>query len=218
MAAIAHLVAPGTHALTAIDNSNIGTAVTDLKLRAFSDSGICRLLLTIIYVFVAYLAGCVRSGPSGSAPAICRGTPRRQARRVPSEGIRRRRADTGIRHALLAIMMLGATHGILRAHALTSITDANIATAATAWVNNPVAATGTYGAIGDWDTSAVTIMNGIFKDKHTFNDDISKWNTASVTDMSEVFSYGPSANFMSFNQNIGSWNVASVTTMYRMFY
>ena len=130
--------------------------------------------------------------------------------------IRHRRAATGIRNFLLA--MLGATHGILRAHALTSITDATIATAATAWVNNPSAATGTYGAIGDWDTSAVTTMSGVFKDKSTFNDDISKWNTASVTDMSEVFSYGPSANFMNFNQNIGSWNVASVSTMYRMFY
>jgi surface protein len=43
-----------------------------------------------------------------------------------------------------------------------------------------------------------------------FNQDISSWNVASVTTLSETF-YSASA----FNQNIGSWNTASVATMYQ---
>ena len=41
---------------------------------------------------------------------------------------------------------------------LTCLIDANIGTAATAWVTSPSTAATTYGPIADWDTSAVTIM------------------------------------------------------------
>ncbi len=41
---------------------------------------------------------------------------------------------------------------------LTCLTDANIGTAATAWLTDPSTAATTYGPIADWDTSAVTIM------------------------------------------------------------
>ena len=42
--------------------------------------------------------------------------------------------------------------------ALTAITDANVGTAAAAWVTNPTTATTTYGPIADWNTAAVTSM------------------------------------------------------------
>jgi surface protein len=66
----------------------------------------------------------------------------------------------------------------------TCITDANIATAVTAWVTSPTTATATYGPIGEWDVSAVSCMVALFYNQPTFNSDISKWNVASVTTMS----------------------------------
>ena len=40
-----------------------------------------------------------------------------------------------------------------------------------------------YGPIGDWDVSRVTDMSGLFKDKNSFNDDISRWDVSNVTNM-----------------------------------
>jgi hypothetical protein len=42
------------------------------------------------------------------------------------------------------------------AQALTTITDANIGTAVTAWVTSPGTAATTYGNIADWNTASVT--------------------------------------------------------------
>ena len=68
--------------------------------------------------------------------------------------------------------------------------DGNIGAAATAWLTDPVTATTTYGPIADWDTVAVTSMANLFYPssfaRPTFNDDISKWNVASVSNMYEV--------------------------------
>ena len=61
----------------------------------------------------------------------------------------------GHRLAGLALLLL-----FIPAHvtALTAITDANVGTAAAAWVTNPTTATTTYGPIADWNTAAVTSM------------------------------------------------------------
>ena len=40
-----------------------------------------------------------------------------------------------------------------------------------------------YGVIGEWDVSAVTNMEEMFKGFDLFNQDISNWNTAAVTRM-----------------------------------
>jgi hypothetical protein len=69
---------------------------------------------------------------------------------------------------------------------LTCLTDANIGTAATAWLTSPSTAATTYGPIADWDTSAVTSMASLFEAKPTFNGDMSKWNVASVSNMYKV--------------------------------
>jgi surface protein len=70
-----------------------------------------------------------------------------------------------------------------------------------------------YGTMPTWDVSGVTNMGYAFKDKTTFNGDISGWNTANVRFMYMMF-YGASA----FNQDIGSWDVYNVTDMDSMFY
>ena len=68
-------------------------------------------------------------------------------------------------------------------------------------------------AIGSWNTSQVTRMDGMFYNAAAFNQDISAWNTAVVTTMQAMF-YKATA----FNQDISAWNTAEVTTMERMFY
>ena len=65
----------------------------------------------------------------------------------------------------------------------------------------------------DWDVSGVTDMSEAFKDKDTFNADLSSWDVSSVENMENMF-----YNAEAFNQNIEDWNVASVENMENMFY
>jgi surface protein len=70
-----------------------------------------------------------------------------------------------------------------------------------------------YGVMPDWDVSGVTDMSEAFKDKDTFNADLSSWDVSSVENMENMF-----YNAQAFNRNIGNWNVAKVENMNRMFY
>ena len=88
--------------------------------------------------------------------------------------------------------------------------------------------TGSNGAIGDWDVSAVTDMSYVFfgnkhptganKDIHyvkhseLFNGDISKWDVSSTTNMHSMFSHATH-----FNGDISKWDVSRVTNMHGMF-
>ena len=56
------------------------------------------------------------------------------------------------------------------------------------------------------DISKIDDMSDLFKDKTTFNGDISCWNVVKVTNMNGMFS-GATA----FNGDIKDWNIASVT-------
>ena len=55
-------------------------------------------------------------------------------------------------------------------------------------------------------------MANAFKDRSTFNEDISNWVTSNVIDMGGMF-YGATV----FNQAIGHWDTSSVTGMHTMF-
>ena len=57
-----------------------------------------------------------------------------------------------------------------------------------------------YGFIETWSLKDVKTLQGLFKDRTGFNEDITKWNTQSVQNMSGMF-MGASI----FNQNIGIW-------------
>ena len=102
-------------------------------------------------------------------------------------------------------------------------TNATLQTAVNGWCDGSITAStpldvftvlgGTYGAIGDWDVSAVTNMQEIFKYKGEFNDDISGWDVSNVTNMSQMF-----AGADAFNQPIGNWDVSKVTDTSYMFY
>ena len=69
--------------------------------------------------------------------------------------------------------------------------------------------------ISFWDTSNVTNMTRMFRRANSFNQDIGNWDTSNVTSMREMFESGTSH---SFNQNIGNWNVSNVTDMHLMFH
>ena len=70
----------------------------------------------------------------------------------------------------------------------------------------------TNGDITKWDTSNVTRMDEMFYGTTTFNQDIGDWNVPKVTTMAEMF-----RGATTFNQDIGDWNVSEVTTMAEMF-
>ena len=92
------------------------------------------------------------------------------------------------------------------------ITNANFTTAINLWFSDEANATRTYGHIRDWNVTGVTNMFNAFKDRTTFNEDISGWDVSSATTM-----YGMFKGASSFNQPIGSWNVSAVTNMQAMF-
>ena len=69
----------------------------------------------------------------------------------------------------------------------TFTTKASLQTAVQAFNDNPAAATATYGLIADWDVSAITDMNNLFRDLTNFNADISGWDTSKVTNMVLMF-------------------------------
>ncbi len=63
------------------------------------------------------------------------------------------------------------------------------------------------------ETCNVRDMNGLFKNKATFNGDISQWDVSKVTNMGYMF-----YDAIAFNQPIGDWNVSNVGDMRYMFY
>ena len=71
--------------------------------------------------------------------------------------------------------------------AQTAISNTNIRTAVAACLAvDPVGGicpNTTYGSMPDWDTSAVTDMSSLFRDKNSFNANISAWTVSQVTNM-----------------------------------
>jgi surface protein len=119
---------------------------------------------------------------------------------------------------------------VLPANARTDLTDTNIMTAADLWVSSELVAIFRYGPVEFWDTSKVTIMDGLWcgnRDvcegetslKQRFNDDIGLWDVASVTSMKNMFNGAESfsQDRVVYGGGISSWDVASVRSMKNMF-
>ena len=71
--------------------------------------------------------------------------------------------------------------------AANSFDDSSIKAAVASWIASPAGATAAYGPISEWDTSRVSNMAQLFWKSKTFNADISKWNTASVSQFNQAF-------------------------------
>ncbi len=67
--------------------------------------------------------------------------------------------------------------------------------------------------VGIWNTASVTDMGNMFYGATAFNQPIGTWNTANVTYMAGMF-----CSASSFNQPIGTWNTANITNMASMFF
>lgn len=103
--------------------------------------------------------------------------------------------------------------GSASAVTFTPITNSTVfGTAVALWFSDEPSAIQKYGHIMNWDVSAVTSMNGAFRNQSTFNEDISGWDVSNVTHMGQMFTRA-----YAFNQDIGGWDVSSVTNMNHIF-
>jgi surface protein len=64
------------------------------------------------------------------------------------------------------------------------------------------------GAVGNWDMSKVTDLNGMFDNARSFNQPLNSWDVSKVTTMQGTFQ-----NALAFNQDIGSWNMSNVISI-----
>ena len=67
-------------------------------------------------------------------------------------------------------------------------TKADLKKAVKEYNDDSTAATKKYGPIADWGVSAITDMSSLFYYLQNFNEDISNWDTSSVTNMLAMFS------------------------------
>jgi hypothetical protein len=80
------------------------------------------------------------------------------------------------------------------------------------WCSDQTKAESLYGHISTWNTTEVTDMTFLFKDKFQFNDDIGAWDVSNVVSMEGMFT-----NAFQFNRPMKSWNVSKVESMAFMF-
>jgi len=67
-------------------------------------------------------------------------------------------------------------------------------------------------------TTFVRNIQGLFRGKSSFNQNISSWDVSNVSDMSSTFMVSGWNEEGIFNQDIGSWDVSSVFKMDSMFF
>ena len=92
------------------------------------------------------------------------------------------------------------------------VTDMHSLFSTNPWVSYDIMATFNEDISG-WDTSSVTEMYDMFGYAPLFNGDLSAWDTSSVENMYAMF-----ANATSFNGDLSSWDISSATNMLEMFY
>ena len=93
------------------------------------------------------------------------------------------------------------------------LTKPQLQTGVDLWISDRASALSTYGQINTWNVTAITNMFNLFRDKTTFNDNISNWDVSNVTTFNSMF-----RGATSFNQNISGWNTSSLNEMQFMFF
>ena len=72
--------------------------------------------------------------------------------------------------------------------------------------------------VSGWNTSSVTTAKGMFYNNIVFNRDLSSWNTSSITDLTSFLHNARAFNYsLDTNTSSNYWVVSSVTTMENMF-
>lgn len=66
--------------------------------------------------------------------------------------------------------------------------------------------------IGNWNTTSVTNMKGMFQEASAFNQNINNWNTANVTTMVSMFQ-----DARAFNQPVDTWNTQNAGNINAIF-
>jgi hypothetical protein len=69
-----------------------------------------------------------------------------------------------------------------------------------------------YGFIEHWNLGGLRNLEGLFKNKQNFNENIINWDTSSVLNMKEMF-----MNAYAFNKNISIWDIRENVNMENMF-
>ena len=93
------------------------------------------------------------------------------------------------------------------------LNDGNMKEAVKLWFEDNEKCLFVYGHISKWNTSSVTNMSDLFRGRKEFNEDISKWDVSNVTNMSGMFN-----QTKLFNCDLSKWDVSNVANMCDMFY
>ncbi len=94
-----------------------------------------------------------------------------------------------------------------------AMTNESLREAVQLWCDDANTAQLRYGHISTWNTSQITNMKELFKDRHDFNEFLNLWDVSRVVSMEGMFS-----GATSFNQPLDRWNTQSVTSLRRCFY
>jgi surface protein len=89
-------------------------------------------------------------------------------------------------------------------------------TAVALWFSDEASCRTTYGPPGAWDVSNVTDMEEAFRNKSTFNEDLSNWDVSNVTSMKWMFQHA--YDFASGGSSLSGWDTGNVTNMQNLFW
>ena len=93
----------------------------------------------------------------------------------------------------------------------TDVPDLSVATSLNNMFRNCLIIVGN-SSFENWDTSNLTVIQGMFRAAKLFNQNISSWDVSNVTNLANTF-----FDADSFNQPIGVWDTSNVTGMNNMF-
>ena len=99
--------------------------------------------------------------------------------------------STAFPKAVFAWVLLGLIGTSSLRGQTSPLNDSNFFTARDLWFSDQALATATYGHIKDWSVTGVTNMSQAFKDKSTFDENITGWGVSNVTNMADMFGERP---------------------------